>query len=138
MRSRVARAVAQLEPSDVIALRKVHQALSQRHTVQQVDGIPQNRTALLQAGCLLAAGGAGYGNKYEPTPVGFAVLTVLESWPRTPEQEAMRLAQAPPRAREPATGDARGARQLPHVAAGPFSVLQGARWRTVPLLRRLP
>ncbi len=82
MRSRVARAVEQLEPSDVIALRVVREALSRGENVQQVAGVPQNRTALVQSGCLSIATGAGYRSLHEPTPLGFALLHALESWPR--------------------------------------------------------
>jgi len=69
MRSRVSRAVEELEPSDVIALRDVARTISAGKSVEQVPGVPENRIALLQAGCLLEAQGVGYRSKYEPTPV---------------------------------------------------------------------
>ncbi len=83
MRSRVARAVEQLEPSDVVALRRVKAAFDGGHSIQQVDGIPQNRIALLQTGCLLEHPEAGAVRRYEPTPVGFAILETLQLWPRS-------------------------------------------------------
>jgi len=84
MRSRVSRAVEQLEPSDVIALRRVNEAFARGENVQQVEGTPQNRTALVQFGCLNIAAGAGYRSLHEPTPLGLGVLKALEDWPRVP------------------------------------------------------
>jgi len=84
MRSRVTRAVEQLEPSDVIALRRVSEAVARGENVQQVEGTPQNRIALVQSGCLNIAAGAGYRSLHEPTPLGAAVLKALEAWPRVP------------------------------------------------------
>jgi hypothetical protein len=84
MRSRVARAVEQLEPSDVIALRRVNEAFARGENVQQVEGTPQNRTTLVQFGCLNIAAGAGYRSLHEPTQLGLAVLKSLEFWPRVP------------------------------------------------------
>ena len=82
MRSRVARAVEQLEPSDVIALRKVKEGVARGENVQQVEGTSQNRTALVQSGCLDVAAGAGYRSLHQPTPLGLGVLKALEDWPR--------------------------------------------------------
>jgi hypothetical protein len=89
MRSRVARAVEQLEPSDVIALREV-QSVAVGTEIRQVAGTPDNRAALLQSGCLLGVpvGLPGVPNSFEMTAVGRAVLQTLELW--TPAERAAR------------------------------------------------
>ena len=89
MRSRVARAVEQLEPSDVIALREVSGYAASGHGIQQIAGSPENGAALLQTGCLLAGPtGVGFRSKYEMTPLGRAVLHALETWTESPRSPA--------------------------------------------------
>lgn len=83
MRSRVARIIEQLEPSDVVALRECVSVIDADKGLQQVPGIPENRVSLLQTACLVPVQGAGFRNAYEATPVGLAVLKTLQSWPRT-------------------------------------------------------
>jgi len=88
MRSRVARAVEQLEPSDVVALREVSGYADSGHGIQYIAGTPQNGAALLQTGCLLAASGIGYRSKYEMTPLGSAVLHALQTWTESSRSSA--------------------------------------------------
>jgi hypothetical protein len=83
MRSRVARIIEQLEPSDVVALRECVHVIDADLGLQQVPGIAENRVALLQTACLVPVQGAGFRNTYDATPVGRAVLQTLQSWPRT-------------------------------------------------------
>lgn len=80
MRSRVTRALEQLEPSDVIALREVSRARALDEGVQQISGPPETTRALLQSGCVFRAEGVGYRSNYEVTPLGNSVLRALDLW----------------------------------------------------------
>ena len=85
MRSRAVRAVEQLEPSDVLALRATAVARDASANVLEVPGgSPETVIALQQAGCLLVTEGIGQRTKYEVTPVGRGVLAALGAWPRVP------------------------------------------------------
>jgi len=83
MRSRVARVLEQLEPSDVIGLREASAACALDHDVRQISGPPEATRALEQAGCLFHAEGIGYRSSYEVTPLGTAVLRALQAWTPT-------------------------------------------------------
>jgi len=80
MRSRVTRALEQLEPSDVIALREVNAAHMKHRNVQQINGPPESTRALLQTGCLFDMPGVGQDTRFEMLPLGRAVLHTLKLW----------------------------------------------------------
>ncbi|SRR5712692_5403121 len=84
MRSRVTRAIEELEPSDVIALREVRRLRDSGNGVEYLPGTAQNGVALLQTGCLDEARGIGYRTKYDLTPLGRALLQALETWKSGP------------------------------------------------------
>jgi hypothetical protein len=79
MRSRVARALEQLEPSDVLALRKLNAARMKHHNVMQIEGAESTR-ALLQTGCAYEVPGVGQETRFEMLPLGRAVLRTLKQW----------------------------------------------------------
>ena len=80
MRSRVVRAVEQLEPSDVIVLRQA-ESTSPGQALKYLGAGPEARAALFSSGCLvLVGGGMALGQNVEVTPIGRAVLKTLEAW----------------------------------------------------------
>jgi hypothetical protein len=82
MRSRVTRALEQLEPSDIIALRVVNAARMKHHNVMQIDGQPESSRALLQTGCVFEKPGVGQDTRFEMLSLGRAVLHTLKLWKR--------------------------------------------------------
>jgi hypothetical protein len=82
-RSRVARVLEQLEPSDVGALRKVADSTADDPGFRFI-GLPREsatRAVLLQTGCvILEAGGVGLAEAVRITDLGRAVLLALRRW----------------------------------------------------------
>lgn len=87
-KSRVARALAGLEPSDVLHLRVFVKEMrvpdAEIRLWQKLGrGEPHSQTALENAGCLVWREGRGMPGGYLATPLGKAVVKYLEDWSPT-------------------------------------------------------
>ncbi|HYG70115.1 MAG TPA: hypothetical protein VD838_20740, partial [Anaeromyxobacteraceae bacterium] len=92
MRSRVARAVAAIEPGDVLSLREVNAAGGHLFVQEGDEDSPRpelrnTMPPLLQSGCVRPVPVLG-GMRYTLTPTGRGVLESLRSWKRDPARSA--------------------------------------------------
>lgn len=87
MRSRVARAVMQLEASDILAMRRLERAQQQPGIRPAPRMTPELEPAVL-TGCVADNSARAGFVAVELTTLGLAVLTALETWPWAPDGEA--------------------------------------------------
>lgn len=80
MRSRVSRAVMQLEPSDVVELRELDKAY-RTPGVTPATMMTTEREPLLLAGCIVDESRTVGGRGVYPSKVGLALLATLANWP---------------------------------------------------------
>lgn len=79
-RSRVARAIEQLEPTDAVSLRAVAK-IAKGLPIVGVNGGEASRAALVQAGALIVhVGGKSFAQVLEVTSLGLSILKALEHW----------------------------------------------------------
>ena len=78
MRSRVSRAIMQLEPSDVLELRRLIEP-ERRAGIYPAPLMTPEREPLARAGCVFDAS-ASIGGGLQVTALGRAVLAALETW----------------------------------------------------------